>query len=349
MILRKYKYKENKIYWESSYLPDKITINKKRIRWNKSYKNKRETNIKIYFFIFIVSLLFLALVPLFKRNNASYQLNKIFEKKINKTSTLENFLFNDQNDEYDRPISLPFKRFELYKYRVKKGDTLESISKKFEITIETIVLANNFKKYQNVKPGDILFIPNQNGRLITIKENDTILNIAKTYGVEWQKIVDANDLKSSKIFAGTRLFIPGAQMTLYEKNKFYTQEFIWPLRGKITSYFGSRIDPFTKIYSFHSGIDIKGDKGEKVKCVKDGKVVFTGFHNVYGNFVLVKHLDGVITNYAHLEKVNVNENDEIKQGDIIGYVGDSGRTTGVHLHFEIIKNGKFLNPLLYLK
>ena len=87
-------------------------------------------------------------------------------------------------------------------------------------------------------------------------------------------------------------------MTKYERKKFYDINFIWPVKGKITSYFGPRIDPITGVYSFHSGIDIKNKTGSKIKVAKDGKVIFIGWQKIYGNFIHDMALMGISTNEA---------------------------------------------------
>lgn len=365
MDTKKYKYKDKKIYWDSFQLTfndlkkDENSKAQKLIFIPKRSKrlpniHRKEPKIlvsyKLFTIIIIPTLLlflifFLSNIINIKKKTTS----SIFELGKEKTSVLENYLLTKDNIEHDRPVDSPFTPISFSRYRIKKGDTVESVAKKFGLTADTIILTNNIRNHSSLRAGDIINIPNQEGRLITVKENDSLLKIAKIYGTTWQKIADVNNLKSGKLYAGVKLFIPDAQMTTYERNKFYQQNFIWPVVGKITSFFGSRIDPFTQLYSFHTGIDIKGKIGDKVKCTKDGKVVFTGFHNIYGNFIMIKHSDGTITNYAHLDKVIASINSDIKQGEVIGLLGDTGRTTGPHLHFEIIKNGKYLNPLNYLK
>ena len=168
------------------------------------------------------------------------------------------------------------------------------------------------------------------------------------YGIKWENIADVNNLQSSVINPGMKLFIPGSKMTKYERKKFYEINFIWPIRGKITSYFGPRIDPITGVYSFHSAIDIKNKINSKIKAAKDGKVIFIGWQKIYGNFIMIKHNDGYITLYAHLNKVTVNLNQLVEQGEFIGLLGTTGRTTGPHLHFEVRRYGKPVDPLKYL-
>ncbi|WP_448587186.1 peptidoglycan DD-metalloendopeptidase family protein [Thermocrinis sp.] len=122
----------------------------------------------------------------------------------------------------------------------------------------------------------------------------------------------------------------------------------YPLYGKITSHVGWRKNPFGKGYEFHSGIDIEAPTGSAVKTTADGIVVFAGRYSEYGNTVIVNHTSGYSTLYAHLSKIEVKVGQKVKAGDIIGKVGSTGRSTGPHLHYEVIKDGKQLNPVDFL-
>jgi len=328
-----------------------LSVLKNKNRFKKTVNNNFS---KIYVIASVSSLFFLSII-LTSSFISSMPANKNDLSNIinitnhNPGKILEDYLlFNDADNE-ERMISNIFNKVNFNRYRVQKNDTVEKIAKKFKITSDTILLSNSIKKNKNLRAGTLLTIPDQNGRLVTIKSNDSVLKFAKMYGISWEKISDVNDLKSSVIHPGNKLFIPESQMTKFERNQYYEQIFIWPVRGRISSYFGSRIDPFTGIYGFHTGIDIKCKEGTNIGCAKDGKVVFIGYHNVYGNFVMVKHSDNIITTYAHLKKVEVQKDIQIKQGGCIGTVGTTGRSTGPHLHFEVTKNGKYINPLNFLK
>jgi murein DD-endopeptidase MepM/ murein hydrolase activator NlpD len=123
---------------------------------------------------------------------------------------------------------------------------------------------------------------------------------------------------------------------------------LWPLEGKITSGFGMR-----GRRDFHSGIDIPMPKGTPIHAAQDGVVLDVGAasdrrYRGYGNIVLLEHDDGIVTVYAHCQSVAVKKGQSIKQGDVIGTVGSTGRSTTNHLHFEVRKNGNAINPLTYL-
>ncbi len=123
---------------------------------------------------------------------------------------------------------------------------------------------------------------------------------------------------------------------------------IWPTEGWVTSPFGRRISPFTGQTEMHSGIDISGKIGTPIKAPAKGVVSFTGVDGGYGNTIVVKHGAGLDTRYAHLHKIAVKEGDMVNRGEIIGYLGNSGRSTGPHLHYEIRLNGVSVNPMRYI-
>lgn len=123
---------------------------------------------------------------------------------------------------------------------------------------------------------------------------------------------------------------------------------IWPAKGWLTSSFGGRSDPFTGGSAFHQGLDISASKGQAVYATADGRVESTGYQGEYGNLIVVAHDFGITTRYGHLSGFNVKPGQTVHRGDVIGYVGSTGRSTGPHLHYEILANGKLLNPLQLL-
>jgi murein DD-endopeptidase MepM/ murein hydrolase activator NlpD len=123
---------------------------------------------------------------------------------------------------------------------------------------------------------------------------------------------------------------------------------IWPAHGWLSSTVGYRRDPVTGGADFHTGLDIAGDRGEPVYATAAGKVSFAGRSGNYGNFVIIDHGFGLQTRYGHLLKFTVKPGDPVKRGAQIGQVGATGRATGYHLHYEVMANGKLLNPLQLL-
>jgi murein DD-endopeptidase MepM/ murein hydrolase activator NlpD len=123
----------------------------------------------------------------------------------------------------------------------------------------------------------------------------------------------------------------------------------YPRLSSITSVFGYRSDPFDSDHAeYHPGIDFKGAKGDPVHVTANGRVAFTGWKGGYGNCIIVQHKNDFQTLYGHLSHINVHEGQEVNTGDVIGKVGSTGRSTGTHLHYEVRKNGKPINPVKFL-
>lgn len=123
---------------------------------------------------------------------------------------------------------------------------------------------------------------------------------------------------------------------------------IWPTHGWLTGTFGGRSDPFSGEPAFHQGLDISTDKGQPVLATADGSVESASYTGDYGNLVVLKHGFGLVTRYGHLSAFAVKPGQSVKRGETIGYVGSTGRATGFHLHYEILANGKLINPLQLL-
>jgi murein DD-endopeptidase MepM/ murein hydrolase activator NlpD len=123
---------------------------------------------------------------------------------------------------------------------------------------------------------------------------------------------------------------------------------IWPAHGWLTGTFGGRPDPFTGEPDYHQGLDISTDKGNPVYATADGTVESAARAGQYGNLIVLEHDFSLSTRYGHLSRFNVRPGQRVKRGDIIGYVGSTGRSTGAHLHYEILANGRRINPLQLL-
>jgi murein DD-endopeptidase MepM/ murein hydrolase activator NlpD len=123
---------------------------------------------------------------------------------------------------------------------------------------------------------------------------------------------------------------------------------IWPAKGWLTGYYGGRPDPFTGEPAFHQGLDISTDKGQPVYATADGRVETASYTGDYGNLITLRHDFGLTTRYGHLSKFNVKPGDKVRRGDVIAYVGSTGRSTGAHLHYEILANGKLIDPKVLL-
>ena len=123
---------------------------------------------------------------------------------------------------------------------------------------------------------------------------------------------------------------------------------VWPVRGYLSAGFGNRADPFTGQRDFHPGIDISTPIGTRVTAPADGLVVSCAEKGAYGNTIIIDHGFGIVTRYGHLSGFNVKPGQQVRRGDVIGFVGSTGRSTGPHLHYEVRIDGEAVNPLAYI-
>ena len=137
---------------------------------------------------------------------------------------------------------------------------------------------------------------------------------------------------------------------LMDKNSPYVGgEFTWPCPASryISSSFGNRLHPILKVWKFHTGIDIGCSAGKDIVAAASGKVIMSKVYGGYGNCVMIDHGGGIVTLYGHASKLLVSEGQTVKRGQTIALVGSTGRSTGPHLHFEVRKNGEYINPMNY--
>ncbi|MFA6016944.1 MAG: M23 family metallopeptidase [Patescibacteria group bacterium] len=244
---------------------------------------------------------------------------------------------------------------EIVSYRVLGGDSLASIAKKFNITVNSIKWSNNLKS-DLIKPGQSLEIPPFDGIVHKVETGETVYSIAKKYNVTAQNIVNfpLNNFADSDTFAlssGQSLFVPGG--IIENKPVIQTQfiasiqagvhgssSFIWPTSGGITQY----------PVAYHMALDIANPSQPPVLAADSGTVVYAGCLDWgYGCHVIIDHGNGYQTLYGHLSSYSVEAGNSVGQGSQIGLMGSTGRSTGTHLHFEIRSGGALLNPLNFLK
>jgi murein DD-endopeptidase MepM/ murein hydrolase activator NlpD len=238
---------------------------------------------------------------------------------------------------------------EIQTYTVRPGDSVVSIAKRFRLSADSIISINGISSARAIKAGTTLKIPNMDGLVYRVRAGDSLGAIARRYRTEMTRLADANDLGSSVLVPGQSIFIPGARLSTSELKRVFGEFVAWPIRGTISSYFGYRPNPFTGIRQFHAGLDIVAAPGYPIHAAMDGKVADVGYNSVFGNYVIVSHADGFQTLYGHMTSYSVVRGQKVAQGSVIGKVGNTGYSTGPHLHFGLFKRGAAVNPLKYLK
>ena len=247
---------------------------------------------------------------------------------------------------------------DIIRYTVAEGDTVSSIAEKFGVSADTIRWQNNLTK-DKVKVGQVIEILPVSGVSHKVKKSDTVYSIAKYYDTSPQGIVDfpyntfTND-ETFELAIGQIIVIPDGvrpaerqisprvrQLTPDAGTVVASGNFVWPAGGTITQRF----------VWYHKGIDIANSAGSNILAADAGTVIMAGWPDGYGygNRVLINHGNGYKTLYGHLSQIYVVPGQTVARGAAIGKMGSSGRSTGVHLHFEIIQGGTYLNPLNILR
>ena len=249
---------------------------------------------------------------------------------------------------------------ETSEYRVQEGETVSSIADRFGVSVDTIVWDNNLKSVDAIKVGQILTILPVSGIRYNVKRGETVNSIAKKHGVDAQNIVDYpfNSFTNDETFglmAGQEIMIPNGIRPREVATKAYVAQsvapipgvvgegnFMWPTAGKISQNYSW----------YHKAVDIANKDGPTVVASQGGTVTTVALNSGgYGNYVMVDHGNGYSTLYAHLRtgSIIVSLGQKVGQGQGLGSMGSTGRSTGVHLHFEIFGPGGKLNPLVMLK
>lgn len=242
-----------------------------------------------------------------------------------------------------------FRTFRTRNYIVQSGQTLSELANLHRVSMSTLVSFNQISNARSLQAGSIYSVPDREGLLHAVKGGETIEQIAERYEVGTNKLLDVNNLVSASLASGQELFVPGAVLGDFDLRLALGELFARPSYGRISSGFGYRPDPFTGVRRFHYGLDIASGKGTAVLAAMEGTVSYIGEQSRgYGKYIILRHPGGFQSLYAHLNGFNVRSGQYISRGRTIGWVGNTGRSTGAHLHFSIIKNGKYVSPVNYL-
>lgn len=269
------------------------------------------------------------------------------------------------------PVQPTGTRTGILQYTVQNGDVIGSIASRFGISVNTILWANDLTTRSYIRPGDVLKIPPGTGVIHVVKKGDSLGKISGLYGVKSDDIASANSIANNgkTLVVGQSLFIPGGQKIAgsvvtpprnivqngsieRELDKIAAPppsintpagtDYIWPTSDhRINQYYGIR----------HTGVDIAGKIGNPNYAAKAGKVIKSqcGWNGGYGCYIILDHGGGITTLYGHNSKLLVSVGETVEQGQVIGLLGSTGRSTGPHLHFEVRVSGKRTNPLAYVR
>lgn len=236
-------------------------------------------------------------------------------------------------------------------YVVHKGDTLPEIAKMFGVSVNTIRWGNDLKS-DKLKEGDRLVILPVSGVQHTVKKGETVQSIAKLHKGDVDEVMQYNNLtKDSKLAVGDVIFVPDGEAVVGSSGSSSSgssgssnnSSGVGTKSPSVPVYDGYYMRPLiggikTQGIHGHNGVDLASSYGSNILAAADGEVIISknsGYNGGYGSYVVIKHANGTQTLYAHLSATKVSEGDNVKQGQVIGLMGQTGKATGVHLHFEI--------------
>ena len=236
----------------------------------------------------------------------------------------------------------------LRSYLVRADDSLSEIAHRFGIDLDTLISFNAIRDVSDLQEGVELTIPNASGLSYSVRSGDTLSEIAARHGVRLTELMEWNDLPSSALGVGQKLFIPGASLPMNARNAVLGRLFLKPVPGRVVTPFGHHPDPVTRIRRFHDGIDIEHAAGTPVAASMAGRVGRVGVNGTYGRYLVLVHADGYQTLYARLSQADVVAGALVAQSQVIGTMGAPGDSTSSHLHFAIFKAGQPVDPSRYL-
>ncbi|MFM2381649.1 MAG: hypothetical protein RLZZ76_416 [Candidatus Parcubacteria bacterium] len=228
---------------------------------------------------------------------------------------------------------------EISVYVVRHGDALSQIAEMYGVTTNTILWANDLTKATQIKEGDTLIILPVVGVRHVVAKGETLETIVKKYDANLEEVIEYNQLAGAEaIVAGEELMIPGGEIKAPKTKLKATPTktsgkksgggFIHPAPGAVR----------TQGIHGYNGVDLAGAIGSTIRAAAGGKVIVSkgaGWNGGYGSYVVIKHDNGTQTLYAHLSSVSVSVGDFVEQGQTIGGMGSTGKSTGTHLHFEV--------------
>ncbi|WP_234971219.1 peptidoglycan DD-metalloendopeptidase family protein [Halanaerobium congolense] len=227
-------------------------------------------------------------------------------------------------------------------HTVRSGETLWDIAHQHGLNIDSLIGANNISNMNSIKPGQKFKILPIKGIIYRVSPGESVASIASKFNIKTETIMKDNNLDNpSNLKIDQELILRGAKPEFSYKDRL-DQKFMYPINTRITSYYGPRWG------RVHEGIDFAAPMGSPIRAVSSGRVVYSGWASGYGYVVIIEHQKGLRTLYAHNSKLLVRNGESVGRGEVISRSGNTGNSTGPHLHFEVQVNGRPENPLNYI-
>lgn len=235
----------------------------------------------------------------------------------------------------------------IYLYRVAAEDSLLTLAARFNLPYETLSTINRIPQKDALETGQVLLVPNMPGLFLPSPPRSEL----ESFLWSWREVPEDQETLPILTPRGEEefYFLPGKRFHKIERAFFLRILFRSPLEsGKLSSNYGWRISPVTGEKHFHKGIDIAAPRSTAVFPAREGRVSALGWSEIYGNYIAISHQGGYTTFYGHLQSILVELNQTVTSSMIIGKVGDTGASTGSHLHFELRSPDGSLDPKNYL-
>lgn len=227
-------------------------------------------------------------------------------------------------------------------HKVRSGETLWDIAHKHGLNIDSLIGANNISNMNSIKPGQEFKILPVKGIIYRVSPGESLGSIARKFDIKEDTVMQDNNIEdASSLEVDQKLILRGAKPEFSYQDRL-DQKFMYPINTRITSYYGPRWG------RIHEGLDFAAPMGSPIRVVSSGRVVYSGWSGGYGYVVIVEHQKGLRTLYAHNSKLLVNVGESVGKGEVIARSGNTGNSTGPHLHFEVQVNGRPENPLDYI-
>lgn len=250
-------------------------------------------------------------------------------------------IFDRQNSYQKAQQGKPLPRLHLFAYTVQPGDDFYKLAAQFNTDTATLASLNLLSNADDLHPGMPLLLCNRKGLFIPDFPTQEFLPVF----IRHSRLHGETEPPSLTVNGKRWFFLENESFSASEQAFFLKILYRYPLsHGVMTSDYGRREDPINHRASWHKGIDLAAPFGAEVFAANSGTVSDSGTDDVYGNYILLSHPNGFQTFYAHLSRIGVTPFAKVHAGEAIGNVGDSGRATGAHLHFEIRRKGQTIDP-----